>query len=215
MHPVKKLMINFYCPNCQVFWFCCCKHCAMIYVDTFAFFFCQFSPVGHYFASASHDRTARIWSMDKIQPLRIMAGHLSDVDVSVFLVQIICLYWSTWCWIDAYSLMLCADACIFLLSFIYYIIFGWQCVQWHVNCNYIATGSSDKTVRLWDVQTGECIRMFIGHRSMVLSLAMSPDGRYMASGDEDGTIMMWDLSSGRCVSPLGGHSSCVWSLAYR
>ena len=45
--------------------------------------FGQFSPVGHYFASASHDRTARIWSMDRIQPLRIMAGHLSDVDVSL------------------------------------------------------------------------------------------------------------------------------------
>lgn len=45
----------------------------------------QFSPVGHYFASASHDRTARIWSMDRIQPLRIMAGHLSDVDVSLSL----------------------------------------------------------------------------------------------------------------------------------
>ncbi|CAK9176086.1 unnamed protein product, partial [Ilex paraguariensis] len=40
----------------------------------------KFSPVGHYFASSSHDRTARIWSMDRIQPLRIMAGHLSDVD---------------------------------------------------------------------------------------------------------------------------------------
>uniref|UniRef100_A0A0R0FS08 TFIID subunit TAF5 NTD2 domain-containing protein n=1 Tax=Glycine max TaxID=3847 RepID=A0A0R0FS08_SOYBN len=40
----------------------------------------QFSPAGHYFASCSHDRTARIWSMDRIQPLRIMAGHLSDVD---------------------------------------------------------------------------------------------------------------------------------------
>ncbi|GMQ02863.1 hypothetical protein CsSME_00048906 [Camellia sinensis var. sinensis] len=40
----------------------------------------QFSPLGHYFASASHDRTARIWSVDRIQPLRIMAGHLSDVD---------------------------------------------------------------------------------------------------------------------------------------
>ncbi|KAL5647690.1 hypothetical protein ACJX0J_042045, partial [Zea mays] len=72
----------------------------------------------------------------------------------------------------------------------------------------------DKTVRLWDVQTGECIRMFIGHRSMVLSLPMSPDGRYMASGDEDGTIMIWDLSTGRCVSPLLGHSSCVWTLAF-
>lgn len=50
---------------------------------------------------------------------------------------------------------------------------------------------------------------------MILSLAMSPDGRYMASGDEDGTIMMWDLASGRCVTPLMGHTSCVWTLAYR
>ena len=90
-----------------------------------------------------------------------------------------------------------------------------QCVQWHANCNYIATGSSDKTVRLWDVQSGECVRIFIGHRSMILSLAMSSDGRYMASGDEDGMIMMWDLSSGRCVTPLMGHTSCVWTLAFR
>lgn len=48
--------------------------------------FGQFSPVGHYFASSSHDRTARIWSMDRIQPLRIMAGHLSDVDVSTIYI---------------------------------------------------------------------------------------------------------------------------------
>ncbi|GFZ08296.1 TBP-associated factor 5 [Actinidia rufa] len=95
-----------------------------------------------------------------------------------------------------------------------YPVWDVQCVQWHANCNYIATGSSDKTVRLWDVQSGECVRIFIGHRSMVLSLAMSPDGRYMASGDEDGTVMMWDLSSGRCVSPLVGHTSCVWTIAF-
>ncbi|KAF5936297.1 hypothetical protein HYC85_027426 [Camellia sinensis] len=51
--------------------------------------------------------------------------------------------------------------------------------------------------------------------SVVLSFAMSPDGRYMASGDEDGTIMMWDLSSGRYVTPLVGLTSCVWTLAFR
>ena len=42
-----------------------------------------FSPHGFYFVSGSHDRTARVWSTDHIQPLRILAGHLSDVDVSL------------------------------------------------------------------------------------------------------------------------------------
>ena len=41
------------------------------------------SPQGFYFVSGSHDRTVRLWSTDHIQPLRILAGHLSDVDVSL------------------------------------------------------------------------------------------------------------------------------------
>ena len=42
----------------------------------------DFGPQGFYFATASHDRTARLWSCDQIYPLRIFAGHMSDVDVS-------------------------------------------------------------------------------------------------------------------------------------
>ena len=39
--------------------------------------------MGFYFVSGSHDRSARVWSTDHIQPIRILAGHLSDVDVSM------------------------------------------------------------------------------------------------------------------------------------
>ena len=42
----------------------------------------KFSPHGYYFASCSHDRTARLWATDSYQPLRVFAGHISDVDVS-------------------------------------------------------------------------------------------------------------------------------------
>lgn len=41
----------------------------------------RWSPHGHYFVTAGHDRTARLWATDHHQPLRIFSGHLSDVDV--------------------------------------------------------------------------------------------------------------------------------------
>jgi WD40 repeat protein len=44
----------------------------------------RFAPHGYYFATAGHDKTARLWATDQHQPLRIFAGHFSDVDVSHF-----------------------------------------------------------------------------------------------------------------------------------
>lgn len=38
------------------------------------------------------------------------------------------------------------------------------CTCFHPNSNYIATGSSDRTIRLWDVLTGNCVRIFTGHK---------------------------------------------------
>ena len=43
----------------------------------------MYSPLGFYFATASYDRTARVWSTDHTQPLRILAGHYNDVQVSI------------------------------------------------------------------------------------------------------------------------------------
>ena len=40
-------------------------------------------PYGHYFVSGGHDNTARLWSTDHYQPLRLFAGHLADIDVGV------------------------------------------------------------------------------------------------------------------------------------
>ena len=43
-------------------------------------------------------------------------------------------------------------------------MFVFQCVQFHPNSNYVATGSTDRTVRLWDVLSGNCVRVMTGHK---------------------------------------------------
>lgn len=48
----------------------------------------QWAPLGVYFATASRDRTARLWITDRIAPVRIFAGHLSDVDVSLLAIEL-------------------------------------------------------------------------------------------------------------------------------
>ncbi len=62
----------------------------------------------------------------------------------------------------------------------------------------LASASEDHTVRLWDVKSGQCLRILVGHSQYVLSVAFSPDGRIVASSSFDQTIRLWDVESGQC-----------------
>jgi WD40 repeat protein len=53
------------------------------------------------------------------------------------------------------------------------------------------SGSSDKTIRLWDAESGEHIHTLEGHTSYVTLVAFSPDGQTIASGSADGTVLLW------------------------
>ena len=81
---------------------------------------------------------------------------------------------------------------------------------------HIVSGSSDKTIQLWDAQTdGQVGNHLQGHTSSVLSVAFSPDGRHIVSGSSDKTIQLWDAQTGGQVgNPLQGHTSLVLSVAF-
>jgi WD40 repeat protein len=78
------------------------------------------------------------------------------------------------------------------------------------------SGSSDKTIRLWDAETGDAItKPLKGHTNKVNSVAFSPDGFRIVSGSLDSTIRLWDADTGEAISkPLRGHSSSVYSVAF-
>ena len=79
---------------------------------------------------------------------------------------------------------------------------------------YALSGSSDKTVKLWDVAGGIEIRTFTGHSSQVNSVAITPDGRYAMSGSSDETLKLWEVSSGREIRTFRGHIGSVTSVAF-
>ena len=56
---------------------------------------------------------------------------------------------------------------------------------------HVISGSADKTLRLWDIETARCVGRFEGHTEQVNSVAVSPDGRYAVSGsaEHDGSRM--------------------------
>src|SRR6266550_9378058 len=80
----------------------------------------------------------------------------------------------------------------------------------------IVSGSSDKTIRVWDADTGEVVvGPLKGHTDRVISVAFSQDSKHIVSGSSDKTIRVWDAETGEViVGPLKEHTDGVNSVAF-
>ncbi|KAI8631365.1 nuclear distribution protein pac-1a [Xylariaceae sp. FL1651] len=81
------------------------------------------------------------------------------------------------------------------------------------SAEYFATGSRDKTIRLWDAR-GTCLLTLVGHDNWIRALVFHPGGKYLLSVSDDKTLRCWDLSQdGRCVKVIGEpHERFITSL---
>ncbi|MHC5599634.1 MAG: protein kinase domain-containing protein [Nostoc sp.] len=77
----------------------------------------------------------------------------------------------------------------------------------------IASGSHDRTIKLWNPQTGKLIRTIYGHSLPVLSVAISPDSQNLASGSLDETIKQWNLSNGQQIRSIKADGYVAWNNA--
>ena len=78
----------------------------------------------------------------------------------------------------------------------------------------VVSGSSDPTVRIWNVTTGEVEAELKGHTDSVNSVAFSQDGSRVVSGSKDKTVRIWNVTTGEVETELKGHTDSVNSVAF-
>jgi WD40 repeat protein/ABC-type dipeptide/oligopeptide/nickel transport system ATPase component len=76
----------------------------------------------------------------------------------------------------------------------------------------LATGSDDKTVKLWG-KDGTLIKTLAGHKGSVRSVSYSPDGQMLATGSDDKTVKLWG-KDGTLIKTLAGHKGSIRSVSY-
>ena len=80
---------------------------------------------------------------------------------------------------------------------------------------YLASGSADKTIKIWDTKTGTELSTLTGHSEAVNSVAYSPDGRYLASASSDETIKIWDVKNNKELNTfIYNYSKTITGVGY-
>lgn len=77
----------------------------------------------------------------------------------------------------------------------------------------VVSGSRDATLRVWDIETGQCLHVLMGHVAAVRCVQY--DGRRVVSGAYDFMVKVWDPETETCLHTLQGHTNRVYSLQVR
>lgn len=78
----------------------------------------------------------------------------------------------------------------------------------------LASAGFDGTIRLWDTETGEELRVLEGHRDVVWSIAFAPNGERLVSAGWDGTLRFWDVETGETIETVDSFRTALSAVAF-
>jgi len=170
----------------------------------------SWSPDGVAIASASNDRTVRVWNAEKATTLYIYYGHAGAVTAAA---------WSpdgtrivsassdgtvhVWESATGKRILTYEEHSDTVLS-----------VAWSPDGTRIASAGCDRTIHVWDTRTGKNQQVYRGNADDVCSVAWSPNGQYLASASYDQNVLVRDSASGERRMSYRSHMAGVFAVAW-
>ncbi|MGD1062502.1 MAG: hypothetical protein ABR860_04505 [Terracidiphilus sp.] len=184
-----------------------------------------FSPDGRYLATASKDKTAKIWDLQTGKEPMTLRGHTDYVSSVAFspdgrLLATASGETPPQISTDQTAKIWDAQTGKELMTLSGH-TGGVLFVAFSPDGRRLATASADGTAKIWDAQTGKELMTLRGHTGVVLSVAFSPDGRRLATASDDKTAKIWDAQTGKELKTLSeemrtlsGDGGPVYSVAF-
>jgi WD40 repeat protein/serine/threonine protein kinase/DNA-binding XRE family transcriptional regulator len=152
-----------------------------------------YSPDGKRIATASQDKTAKIWDANTGQLLLTLTGHTESVNGIVFSPDGRRIATTS---DDHTAKVWDASTGDELLTFSGHT--DWVArIAFSPDGTRLVTTSADETAKVWDTDTGQELLTFSGHGRLVWDVAFNPDGKRVATCGEDGFVRVWDVISGK------------------
>ncbi|MBW4642538.1 MAG: caspase family protein [Goleter apudmare HA4340-LM2] len=169
----------------------------------------DFSSNGKTLASASDDKTIKLWDVENGSLITTLTGHTERVtsislshDGKLLAAGSADKTIKLWRLTDGKLLQTFKGNTEEITS-----------ISFSPDGQMLASGDYDNTVRLWRLD-GSLVKSLPGHGLAIASVKFSPDGKVLASASMDNTIKLWNVADGTVIHTLAGHSNGVTSLSF-